>query len=115
MLFDSGIVYLCNLENTAEKGMMPQMRLVPFKRLLFSERTVGFTRQYEAMGANAQIDLLIRTHFVPEARIGMFAVLGNGSQYRVTNAAMIYDNSLRVTELSLSRLEDYYEVDDEIS
>ena len=46
MIFDSGMVTVCNLLNTAEPGSMPKEALVPVLSALFGERTVGYGRFY---------------------------------------------------------------------
>ena len=60
MLLDSGVLTLCRLENTAPDGAMPRMRLVPVERCFYGERTVGYNRQYAALGVNERVDLLAR-------------------------------------------------------
>ena len=108
---DDGIVYLCSLEDVSKPGAKPQEKLTRIARHYFEERTVSFRRQYAAKGANEHIDMLIRIHYDPKARIGTVAVLGNGDQYRIDNVANAYDadTRLRYTELTLSRLENFYD------
>ena len=111
---DSGILYLCELKNTAEPGDMPHDELVRIARHWYEERMIGMQRQYLAKGVNEQIDLLARIHHEPKARIGLYAVLGNGEQYRITNMSNgKNDDELRFTDLTLTRLEDYFDVADE--
>ena len=56
--------------------------------------------------------MLIRIHYDQNARIGMIALLGNGDQFRIANVTHAYDSDsrLRFTELTLERLEDFYNV-----
>ena len=110
--FDDGIVYLCRLTDMSTAGLMPVQKLVKFARHYFEERTISFRRQYAAKGVNEQIDMLIRIHYDPQARIGQYAVLGNGDQYRIENVSQTYDgrSQLRCTELTLNRLEDFYDI-----
>lgn len=115
MQFDDGIVYICKLENTAPKAKKPSYKLVKKSRLWFGERTVGYNRQYLAKGVNEQVDMLIRTTRNPAARIGDYAVLGNGEQFKIDNIAQLIDEAtgLKATDYSLRRLEEFYEVDAE--
>jgi len=115
MIYNEGIVYLCQLVNTAAAGDAPAMKLHRVGRYWFAARTIGLNRQYAAKSVNEQVDMLLRIHYAPEARIGMFAQLGNGEQYRITNATPITDDDtgLRATELTLERLEDFYDVQPE--
>lgn len=114
MIFDDGVVFPCRLENQAENGDMPEMVLVPFGKYWYGERTVGYNRQYLAKGVNEQVDMLIRIHHTRAIRIGNYAVLGNGEQFRITNVSMVTDeNNLRYTDLTLQRLDENYEVKDD--
>lgn len=111
MLFDSGTLTLCTLENTAQNGQMPHERLVPCERCFYGERTVGYNRQYAARGVNERIDLIARIWQSRAARADMVAVLDTGAQYRVTLAQQLLDeDGLRVTDLSLERMDTLYDV-----
>lgn len=117
-MMDAGIVTICTLVNQAEAGDMPKDVLVLGDRYQFDERVVGYGRQYEAMGVNERIDMLIRIWRAP-VRIGMYAVLtdyeyqenANGDQYRISNVQQTTDkDGLKVTDLTLYRLDQLYEV-----
>ena len=114
MIFDSGLVTVCTLLNTAEPGKMPKEALSPVLSAYYGERTVGYGRYYEARGVNEQVDMLIRIWRTTAARIGMYAVLSqseNDGQYRITNVQQMLDeDGLKVTDLSLQRMDDLYEV-----
>lgn len=123
---DAGIVTLCRLINGAEQGNMPKETLSPLKdsegNILtwqFEERIIGYGRQYEAKGVMERVDMLIRIWRAP-VRIGMYAVLTdyegqeneNGDQYRIDNVQnTLDDNGLKVTDLTLYRMDTLYEVD----
>lgn len=119
-MMDAGIVKIYTLTNTAEAGDKPKERLVPVDGLIyqFEERVIGYERQYEAKGVSERVDMLIRIWRAP-VRIGMYAVLTdyegqeneNGDQYRIDNVQqMLDDNGLKVTNLTLYRLDKLYEV-----
>lgn len=111
MILDSGTLTVCTLGNMAEAGMMPVWALVVRSRHWYGERTVGYGRYYAAMGANQRIDQLVRIHQDRGIQAGMYAVLGNGEQYRIENVAQGgEDTELRWTDLTLVRLEDRYDV-----
>lgn len=114
MLYDAGLVTLCRLENVAAAGRMPVEQLVPVDAAYFGERTVGYRRFYAAQGVNERVDLLIRSHRMPAARIGMYAVLSqseNDGQYRIGFAQPVLDDhNLKATDLTLTRLEQNYEL-----
>lgn len=123
-MMDAGIVTICSLQDVAEHGNMPKPKLVPLTHddeplsWQFEERTVGMNRQYQAKGVSERVDMLIRIWRAP-VRIGMYAVLTDyegqedpeGDQYRIDNVQQqLDDNGLKVTDLTLYRLEEQYAV-----
>lgn len=111
MLLDSGIVTICKLKNVADPGKMPEEVLSPFAEHYYGERVVGYGRQYAAKGVSEQVDMLIRIWEDRSVRIGMYAVIDGEGQLRIDNVQHLTDDDgLRVTDLSLSRLEELYDV-----
>ena len=116
MLLDSGVLTVCTLQNMAENGKMPDMRLTPKSSHYYGERTVGYGRQYAAMGVNEQVDLVARIWQDRTVRIGMYVVLDSKEQYRIDNVQQLLDeDGLRVTDLTLGRLDKLYDVAGEIT
>lgn len=113
-MFDAGTITVCNLENIADPGRMPVQKLVSVTSAYFGERTVGYNRYYAAAGVNQEIDLLVRIWRCPAVKIGMYAVLTmseNDGQYRITNVQhLLDDDGLKVTDITLVRLEEFYDV-----
>ena len=113
-MFDAGKVSICNLQNTVAPGRMPVQVLVPIAVAYFEERTVGYNRYYAAQGVNQDISMLIRIWRCSAAKIGMYAVLSmseNDGQYRISNVQhLLNDDGLKVTDLTLVRLEAFYDV-----
>lgn len=108
---DDGVLFVCRLVNASQKGLMPVQVLKPMAKYWFKIRTVGAQRQYLAKGVNEQVDFLLSVPFDPRIQIGNYAVLGNGEQYRITNISHYdEDTEIRRTDLSLTRLEDYYAI-----
>lgn len=116
---DAGLVTICTLDDMAEPGNMPDEKLNPLSQHYFEERSVGYNRQYAAMGVNERVDMLIRIWREPTVRIGMFALLTeyegqvneNGDQYRIDNVQhLLDDDGLKVTDLTLYRMDELYEV-----
>lgn len=109
---DDGVVFICDLTDTSVNGRMPVEVLEPVSKYWFQLRTVGINRQYMAKGVNEQVDLLLSVPFDPSIRIGQYAMLGNGEQYRIDTVSHFRDETeLRRTEIALSRVEEYYAVD----
>lgn len=125
---NSGVLFICTLDNTAENGDMPREVLTRQNKYWFENRTVGINRQYLAKGVNEKVDLVVRIMKAPQVRIGMYAVLGNGEQFVITHVTTGHDAyewhklvdsnyyrkpaiiDLDYTELTLMRLENNYDV-----
>lgn len=111
MILDSGILTICKVTTEGENGTMPKEHLQQLHSCFYGERTVGFGRYYAAKGADEQIDLLVRIWEDRTVRAGMYAVLENGEQYRVDLVQHLLDeDGLRVTDLTLIRREELYDV-----
>ena len=109
---DEGILTFYNLQNTATNGKKPTEQLVSLDVIAYyANKTIGFNRLYAAKGANVKLDKLIRVYntIMPEA--AKYVILEDGKQYLITSAVQIVDED--AIELSLERLENYYEVADE--
>lgn len=105
------LLTLYRLQNTAPKGLMPKDQLVRLTDAYYEERTVGFSRQYAAMGADQSIDELVRIWEDRTVRIGDYAVLPDGNQYRIDFIQHLKDeDGLPCSDLTLVRLESNYDV-----
>lgn len=111
MLFDAGMLAIYELKNTASPGEMPKEKLVYKTVHYYGERTIGYGRQYAARGVNENIDMLARIWEDRTIRIGMYAVTEDGDQFRIDMVQHLTDDDgLKVTDLTLSRLDKLYEV-----
>lgn len=104
---DAGILNIYSLENVAESGRMPTEKLVKICEAFYDERTVGVTRAYAAMSADQRIDLLVRCYNTTLPVNAEYAILEDGNQYRISLKQKQGDD----VDLTLVRLEDYYDVD----
>lgn len=121
MRLDDGMARICELENIADPGFMPKRRLTVKTEQYFEERGISQSRQYLAKGVSEQVDMVIRIWDDGiRPRIGMYVVLTNyegqentgGDQFRIDNVQpLMNDEGLRVFDLTLSRMEDRYDVD----
>lgn len=127
-MFDSGTLFVCNLTDERVNGDAPKQVLSKLNKFWFERRTIGIKRQYLAKGVNEQIDLLVRIKGTQNISIGQYVVLGNGDQYRIDNVSTGHEENeytrmvnqkyyktarivgLDYTELTLSKLENYYDV-----
>lgn len=105
---DAGILTLYSLTNTADPGDFPKEELVPVGTAFYAERTVGYNRIYAAMGANEKIDILVRCFNTDIPYSAKYVILEDGEQYQISVKQKIVDED--ATDLTLSRLEDYYDV-----
>lgn len=112
MILDNGILYVCNLTNTAPNGHMPVEKLVKFRKHWFQERTVGLNRQYLARGVNERVDLYVYIHEDRKVRAGQYAIIGNGEQFRINSVHHVIEENtnLRYTTMEMQRLDTNYDV-----
>lgn len=110
-MFDSGICTICDKTEVSVNGLIPVERLIPtVPNVFYGERTVSYTRLYEARGADSQIDKLIRIPAEVSVFPDMYVLIG-ADQYRVDAVSgVIVARSTRAKELTLVKLEDYYDI-----
>ena len=110
-MMDSGTCRIYTVTDAAENGEMPNPTLHEYGdyEWAFEDRMISYSRQYAAMGADQQIDRIIRIWRTP-VRIGDVVVIGN-EQYRIDNVQpTLDDDSLNVVDLTLRRLEANYDI-----
>lgn len=121
-MLDDGKVTFCDLVDIGGKGDMPRPVLKPVYPCMFENRIVGYNRRYAALGVNQEISALIRIwrpplreDRTPCVEIGMFAILESSEidgQYRVDVVQPLHNfDGIAVTEITLAKLEDYYDVE----
>jgi len=109
-----GILTICKVDNTASAGSMPVEKLVPLQTAYYRKRTVGYNRLYAAMGANQEISLLVRCFNteVPTYTQQLYVVFPNedtDNQFMVSAIQEIIEEG--AIDLTLTRLEEYYDLD----
>ena len=110
-MMDSGTCRIYAVTDAAENGEMPAPTLHEYGdyEWSFEDRMISYSRQYAAMGVDQQIDRIIRIWRTP-VRIGDVAIIGD-EQYRIDNVQpTLDDDSLQVTDLTLRRLEENYDI-----
>lgn len=106
---DGGIIRLYTLQNVAVPGFMPSDKLVYSCEFYYSYVTTGVTRRYAALGANRDFSAVIKCwNAEPFAENVQYAIDENGIQYRIDFANPDHDQD--AVELTLVRLEDFYDV-----
>lgn len=112
---EGGIIKLYALEDVADPGLMPVEKLVFKSHFYYGKVVTGVTRRYAALGANRNYNAVIRCfNCVPDDIANVeYAVDERGTQYRIDIAEPAYDDD--AMDLTLVRLEDFYDVADETS
>ena len=105
---DAGILTLYTLVNTAPKGDKPLEQLSKVGEAFYAEKTVGYNRIYAAMGANERIDTVVRCYNTEIPYSAKYVILEDGEQYQISIKQKIVDED--ATDLTLVRVEDYYDV-----
>ena len=109
---DDGLLLLCQVKTLSRQGEMPVERLAKGKRLYYSERPVGYNRQYAAARCGVKVDRLVRTWLYKPALQGQWYAVIGGEQYRVDMiTSLTGDDGLRYMDITLSKLEELYEVE----
>lgn len=108
-----GLLYICQVQNVAAPGRMPTEQLVPICSAYYRKRTVGYNRLYAALGANQSISMLVRCYNteVPTYTEQLYVVFPNeqtDNQFLVSSIQEIVEED--AIDLTLSRLEEYYDI-----
>ena len=106
---DMGLLTLYDLVTTSTSGDMPVEKLSSLGTAFYAEKTVGYNRIYAARGANEEIDMVVRCYNTDVPYSAKYVVLEDGNQYQISVKQKIVDED--ATDLTLVRLEDYYDVD----
>lgn len=105
---DAGILKLYNLTSSSAMGDAPVEKLVLLGTAFYAEKTVGYNRIYAARGANQEIDMVVRCYNTDVPYSAKYVILEDGNQYQISVKQKIVDED--ATDLTLVRLEDYYDV-----
>ena len=105
---DAGILTLYNLTSTSAMGDMPVEKLEALGTAFYAEKTVGYNRIYAAKGANQEIDMVVRCYNTDVPYSAKYVILEDKNQYQITVKQKIVDED--ATDLTLVRLEEYYDV-----
>ncbi len=111
MTFDDGILAICDVINAAPPGKKPVYALKEKAAYYYGYEKLGVTRYYQAKQADQQVECVVAVPGWEDIKTTDICVLEGGVQYKI---AMVQpgkdDNGLRMTELSLERIDQSYEV-----
>lgn len=109
--FNDGIANIYAVNNIADQGNMPKDELIlKVEGLRYKERTVGMTRYWSAMQAQARIDIVLRMPQLKNVSLHDVVIPTDGQQYRIVQVQYPEDVYPLVMDLSLQRLEVAYDV-----
>lgn len=109
--FNDGILKVYRVTNGGVEGGKPVETLTLKESLRYHRRTVGLNRYYTAMQANQRVDAVLRCPLRPAVSVQDIVVTG-GKQYRVTLIQLPEDIVPPVMDLTLTRLEQDYDLGD---
>lgn len=110
-MMPQGILKLCKLVNTANKGKMPVYQLQQTATYFYSERELGITRSHFARQDGITIDLLVRCHIAKASdfTVDEYVVLDDGiTQMQITDINNLPD--ITAVDLTLKKVNDNYNV-----
>ncbi len=113
MTFDDGILNIYGIQNLAQPGDKPRVGLVLKSSHLFGFDTVGYNRYYAALKANEQIDDVVRIWRDRTITNHDICILEDNLQYKISLIQHIKDDDgLDITKLTLTRIDEKYEIID---
>ena len=115
MTLDDGILKVYSVENVAEPGMKPGYGLKFKSEHFFAFETVGIQRYYTAMQANSKVTDLVRIWEDREVTGKDICILEDKRQYECSFVQHMKDEEgLRITKITLERLEKEYVVPEDM-
>ena len=110
--FATGKIKLYSLQITKDHtGGKPTEKLLYLGWSYYGEKTVSYTRLYEARGADSRCDKVVRVPSDFAAETGFYVILEDGEQYRIDNVStVIVATNVRALELTLIRIDARYDL-----
>ena len=112
--FADGLVKIYLVKDVAEPGYTP-VEMLSFKiSLRYDEQRLGITRFYSGQQNQSQIERVIRVPRAGNVSNQDVAITEDGHKYRIDLVQAVMDVYPPSVDLTLARLDQDYEVDDEI-
>lgn len=105
---EQGLLTIYSLENISANGLKPSMQLVEQATAYYTERVVGVTRMYAALGASHRIDALLRCYNTDVLEEGMVVVPNDGQQYQIDAIQKIIGKD--AVDITLVKVDSLYEI-----
>ena len=111
MTFDDGILKIYRTVNISEKDNKPVIKPVLKGEHYYGFDSISYTRYYSALQAHQQIDSVVRIWQDKNISTDDICVLEDGEQYRIGFVQHVKDDDgLYITRLTLSHLNEHYEI-----
>lgn len=111
--YRDGVVRIYAVTDAAQPGYQPKQALTLAETLFYEERRVGLQRYYAGKQAQVQVERVIRTQLRPSVNPQCVAVTEDGVQYGIDLVQQITDVYPASMDVTLTRIEQKYEVPDE--
>ena len=111
--YRDGVVRIYTVTDGARPGYQPKPALTLAETLFYEERRVGLQRYYTSKQAQVQVERVIRTQLRPSVNPQCVAVTEDQVQYGIDLAQQITDVYPASMDLTLTKIEQKYEVPDE--
>lgn len=108
--FEDGLASIYGVTDGAAPGYKPKPTLTKKVTLRYEERRLGIQRYYEAQQNQVQIERVIRVPRFSVVSSQDVAVTEDGKQYRVDLVQIVTDVFPASMDLTLSRIDQKYEV-----
>lgn len=108
--FNDGVVTIYAVENSAPPGYRPSEQLTKKVALRYAEQRLGINRLYMSRQNQAEIERVLRVPRVESISNQDVAVTETGKQYRIDYAQSVADVWPPSLDLSLTKVEQEYEV-----
>ncbi len=108
--FNSGIVNIYDVTNTAGPGDMPQWAITLKRTLRYKERTVGLQRFWAAHQANVTVNYVLRCPRLRDVSAQDVAIPNDGKQYRIVQIQYPEDVDPPVMDLTLEEIKPVYDI-----
>ena len=108
--FNDGLCGFYSVTDVSKPGSMPVEKLELKGRLRYAERMVGMNRFTQFLQNDVEIALMIRVPRKIEVSTQDYAIPNDGHQYKVVQVQYPPDITPKCMDISLSRIEEAYEV-----
>lgn len=111
-MIPGGILKVCKLVNTAEKGYTPVYSLEEKASYFYSKKSLSVNRSHFARQDGIKIDNIVRCHNVlsDQFEVDEYVILDDNTQTQMQIIDVNDYPDLNVTDLTLKKVNDFYDV-----